>query len=86
MSKPNDDAGMPILLTLQPGTYYRCTCGRSNNLPFCDESHSGSASHPLRFEIDHEKPVYICSCGKTDKAPFCDGTCGFALPLGAAPE
>ncbi|PLX75899.1 MAG: hypothetical protein C0615_07380, partial [Desulfuromonas sp.] len=39
MSQTNDDAGMPIAITLEPGTYFRCTCGKSNNLPFCDGAH-----------------------------------------------
>ncbi len=25
MVKMNNDAGMPIVLTLEPGVYYRCT-------------------------------------------------------------
>ncbi|HEX9778863.1 MAG TPA: CDGSH iron-sulfur domain-containing protein [Geopsychrobacteraceae bacterium] len=79
MSGPNTDAGMPIRLTLEPGTYFRCTCGRSQNLPFCDGTHSGS-QHPLRFAIDEKREVLICSCGKSGKQPFCDGSCGVSLP------
>ncbi len=80
MSKMNSDAGMPIAITLEPGTYYRCTCGRSQHLPFCDESHHGSGSLPIRFEITVRQKVYLCSCGKTSKAPFCDGSCGVSEP------
>lgn len=80
MTRRNTDAGMPIALTLEPGTYYRCTCGRSNHLPFCDESHHGSGRMPIRFEITATQKVYLCSCGKTANEPFCDGTCGFEPP------
>ncbi|MCM2263946.1 MAG: CDGSH iron-sulfur domain-containing protein [Desulfuromonadales bacterium] len=80
MSKMNIEAGMPIALTLEPGTYYRCTCGKSQHLPFCDESHRGGDSQPLRFEIRSRQKVYLCSCGKTGKAPYCDGSCGFSPP------
>lgn len=76
MSPLNTAAGMPIALTLDPGTYYRCTCGRSQHLPFCDESHSGSKHAPIAFTLHTRQKVYLCSCGKTGSAPFCDGRCG----------
>jgi CDGSH-type Zn-finger protein len=80
MSKMNVDAGMPIGITLDPGVYYRCTCGKSRNLPFCDESHRGSGSGPVRFELMERKKVYLCSCGLTKNAPYCDKSCGVELP------
>ncbi|GAB4178578.1 MAG: hypothetical protein Tsb0017_18770 [Geothermobacteraceae bacterium] len=83
----NDSNGaMPIRITLDPGVYYRCTCGRSSHLPFCDESHSGSSSHPIRFELRERQTVYLCACGRSKQQPFCDGGCGFQPPYGANPE
>lgn len=79
MSPLNTAAGMPIAITLDPGTYYRCTCGRSKNLPFCDESHTGAAPGPLPFTITVRQKVYLCSCGKSGTAPFCDSRCGVPL-------
>ncbi len=79
MTKSNTDAGMPIAITLEPGIYFRCTCGASKNLPFCDGSHRGGEL-PLRFEIAERRKVYLCSCGKTADAPFCDSQCGVELP------
>lgn len=81
MTKMNNAAGMPIAITLEPGVYYRCTCGKSQHLPFCDESHRG-AGGPIRFEITERCMVYLCSCGRTAKQPFCDGTCGVRLTDG----
>lgn len=81
MAKTNTDAGMPIAITLEPGTYFRCTCGGSKNLPFCDGNHHGGEL-PIRFEIEERRKVYLCSCGKTAEQPFCDGQCGVALPEG----
>ena len=79
MSKINNDAGMPIALTLEPGVYFRCVCGRSEDLPFCDSSHAAGEEVPIRFELEERKKVYICSCGQSGKQPFCDGRCGVAV-------
>ena len=75
----NDDVGMPIGITLDPGTYYRCACGKSNNLPFCDESHSGSGTSPIKFKVKRRQKVFICGCGLTGDQPYCDGSCGVSL-------
>jgi CDGSH-type Zn-finger protein len=78
MTKTNPDVGMPISLTLEPGTYCRCTCGKSQNLPFCDESHSGSGVSPVSFTITRRQKVFLCGCGLSGMQPFCDGSCGVA--------
>ncbi|TWJ17565.1 CDGSH iron-sulfur domain-containing protein [Geobacter argillaceus] len=65
----------PIVLNLEPGTYYRCTCGKSSRMPFCDGAHAGSECAPKAFEIKEQQQVYLCNCGKTANAPYCDGSC-----------
>ncbi len=79
MPKINPDDRMPVGLTLEPGTYYRCTCGKSQNLPFCDESHIGLEQKPIQFKIKKRQKVFICGCGLTGDQPFCDGSCGVSL-------
>ena len=79
MKNDPDQTSMPIAITLDPGTYYRCTCGQSQNLPFCDESHRSGKSFPIRFEVSERKKVYLCACGKTADPPYCDGKCGVDL-------
>jgi CDGSH-type Zn-finger protein len=78
MSEANK-TGMPIRITLEPGIYYRCTCGKSQNLPFCDGTHSSGRQAPIRFEITAKQKVYLCTCGQTQTQPFCDQSCGCEL-------
>lgn len=73
MEKPE---GMPIKITLDAGTYYRCSCGHSQHLPFCDESHRGGRSHPVPFTLTERQTVYLCGCKGTATPPMCDGSCG----------
>ena len=64
----------PIALSLEPGQYYWCACGRSKNQPFCDGSHQGTEFTPVSFKIDVKKQVYLCQCKDSKNKPFCDGT------------
>jgi CDGSH-type Zn-finger protein len=72
--------GMPIVLTLEPGTYYRCTCRQSDTLPFCDGHHTAGGEVPLRFEVVERKRIALCGCGQSRNLPFCDGQCGVVTP------
>lgn len=74
MKKPFIVAKAPKMLTLESGTYYWCSCGKSKNQPFCDGSHQGSEFTPLPFSIDVKKDVWLCQCKHSNNKPFCDGT------------
>ncbi|RKF20288.1 glutamate synthase [Alginatibacterium sediminis] len=54
--------------------YYFCTCGRSQNQPFCDGSHAGTGFKPKSFTADQDGDAYLCQCKQSSNAPFCDGT------------
>lgn len=64
----------PAVLELEPGTYWWCACGRSDDQPFCDGSHQGTGFSPEKLEIEEERTVALCQCKHTGDAPFCDGT------------
>jgi CDGSH iron-sulfur domain-containing protein 3 len=68
----------PTAITVEAGkTYAWCTCGLSENQPFCNGSHKQIEgmpykSHPIQFE--ETKEVWFCNCKQTKNPPFCDGS------------
>jgi len=74
MSEANIVAKVPVVMDLEPGTYYWCSCGKSANQPFCDGSHKGSDFTPVSFEITEKKSVALCLCKYSKNGAFCDGS------------
>lgn len=74
MNKPFIAAKMPAQVTLEPGQYFWCACGKSSNQPFCDGSHRGSEFVPAPLKIAEKQEVWLCKCKQTKNPPFCDGT------------
>ncbi len=64
----------PIVLDLEPDTYYWCSCGKTKNQPFCDGSHEGTTFLPIEFKITEKKEVTLCNCQRTSDGPYCDGS------------
>jgi len=64
---------MPIVEKAAAGEYSWCTCGRSDNQPFCDGSHVGTEYTPRKVVIEEERKVAWCACKRTAAEPFCDG-------------
>ncbi|RMG66501.1 MAG: CDGSH iron-sulfur domain-containing protein [Bacteroidetes bacterium] len=73
MSNPEIPQKQPYLMDLEPGTYWWCACGKSQNQPFCDGSHKGSAFTPVKTVIESARKVALCGCKHSQNAPFCDG-------------
>lgn len=59
-----------------PGIKYYCTCGESENKPYCDGSHDrkNTGKSPKEFVVEKAKRMAICDCGHTGNSPFCDGS------------
>jgi CDGSH-type Zn-finger protein len=74
MSEPTIAAKQPAVMELEPGDYWYCACGNSDNQPFCDGSHKGTDFTPMQFTIEEKKQVALCQCKHTGNAPFCDGS------------
>lgn len=74
MSEPKIAAKNPIGVSLEPGTYYWCACGKSKKQPFCDGSHQDTDILPVQFKIAEKTDAYLCQCKHTGNPPYCDGS------------
>ncbi|HBS86588.1 MAG: hypothetical protein A2W91_20425 [Bacteroidetes bacterium GWF2_38_335] len=74
MEKPIIVQKHSIKLEMEPGTYFWCACGKSDNQPFCDGSHRGTSFSPVKTEIKEKRMVSWCACKHTKTKPFCDHT------------
>ncbi|MBW4651461.1 MAG: CDGSH iron-sulfur domain-containing protein [Kaiparowitsia implicata GSE-PSE-MK54-09C] len=74
MSEPVIADKKPVVMELEAGTYYWCSCGQSSNQPFCNGAHQGTEFVPLKFDVEEAKQVALCNCKYTENKPFCDGS------------
>ena len=65
----------PYAVDVEEGETYRwCSCGRSDNQPFCDGSHKGTTFSSIPYTATETKTVYFCGCKATGNIPLCDGS------------
>ena len=75
MDQPKIAACFPKQVNLEEGKKYAyCTCGLSENQPFCDGKHKGGTFNPIVFTAAETKTSFFCQCKRTGNAPQCDGT------------
>ena len=75
MKLPKAAAKEPIAVELEEGKQYAyCTCGLSQNQPFCDGSHQGTDFTPKIFKAEKSGTAYLCQCKQSGNGPFCDGS------------
>jgi len=72
--KPKVAGLKPVVVELEAGNYSWCSCGLSQNQPFCDGAHKGSEFRPIKFTLEEKKKVALCTCKTSKSSPFCDGT------------
>lgn len=73
MEKPEIAQSSPFVMEVEPGTYAWCSCGKSQNQPYCDGSHQGTSFTPVIEQIEEKKTVAWCGCKYSGNSPFCDG-------------
>ena len=74
MSDPKIAGTKPVVLELEAGTYWYCTCGQSENQPFCDGKHKGTEFRPEKVELADGGRIAFCLCKRSGKQPSCDGS------------
>lgn len=74
-TKPVRAADTPFVVEVEAGkNYFWCSCGKSQQQPFCDGAHKGSEFSPVKYVAEKNKQVFFCGCKATQKAPLCDGS------------
>ncbi len=74
MEHPRVVAKRPDVRELEPGTYHYCTCGLSQNQPFCDGGHAGSSFRPHTFTVEETCRMALCLCKHSKENQCCDGS------------
>ncbi len=64
----------PAITTLNAGTRYWYSCGRSAIQLFCDGSHQGTEFTPLVVKVKATTEAASCQCQHTSTPPCCDGS------------
>ena len=78
MEKPKTSQKSPFKVKVEKGkTYFWCSCGLSQNQPFCDGSHKDDKDgkfKSVKYLASSNKEVYFCGCKITKHPPYCDNS------------
>ena len=75
MSKGQIAQASPVEIEVVAGkAYFWCSCGRSQNQPFCDGSHKETEFTPVPWKAEESGTKWFCRCKQTGTQPFCDGS------------
>jgi CDGSH-type Zn-finger protein len=65
----------PKMEQLESGkTYAWCSCGHSENQPWCNGAHKTGSMTPLVFKAEESKMAAMCLCKMSKNPPYCDGS------------
>ena len=81
-SLPEIASAKPFKVDVEAGKkYFWCSCGLSQNQPFCDGAHKAhknqdgtSIMKSVMYEANENKTVYFCGCKHSQNGPLCDKT------------
>jgi len=75
MKNPACPKNGPYGVMLKTDTNYLwCSCGLSENQPYCDGSHRGTDFLPVKLNFNEMSYINLCGCKKTKNPPYCDGS------------
>ncbi|NJK83418.1 MAG: CDGSH iron-sulfur domain-containing protein [Saprospiraceae bacterium] len=76
MATPKIAGKAPIPVEVEAGKRYAwCTCGESQNQPFCDGSHREAGIFSPKIEVfEEDKKIFFCTCKQTKNPGRCDGS------------
>ena len=74
MEKGKVAGNAPVIIDAKKDQKYAwCTCGLSDNQPFCNGSHKGTSFVPKIVTEAEGKKIALCTCKQTTNPPYCDG-------------
>lgn len=74
MKPPGEVQPRPFVVDCEPGKYAYCACQRSGSFPYCDGTHRGSDTQPIKVIFDEPRTVAWCACARSANKPYCDGS------------
>ncbi|HAG95168.1 MAG: glutamate synthase [Pseudomonadales bacterium] len=65
---------LPLPTRIRRGQHYWwCSCGLSQQQPFCDGSHQGTGFQPVKITAEKNEIYFFCGCKRSTQGPLCDG-------------
>lgn len=64
---------MPVEVETGKPVYW-CSCGLSDNQPFCDGKHKGTTFKPVKVVPEQTGKMFFCGCRRSFKGHLCDGS------------
>lgn len=81
LNELNEEVELPLRKQIRPyeveliggETYHWCSCGLSDNHPFCDGSHVDTVFEPVNMKAQLSSKYYLFGCKGSENKPHCHG-------------